>query len=272
MEELRLTTKELEFKRRLAEANNSLHRKIILDETNTRLLEDIESSSGIHNQIKDKANTKCQNTFNKYYNNDNSIEESECCSCASRFKNVFNKINRNNLVYEEFVEQLQPIAKEVISTKPPMDVIEPIEKFRKDYPIDTNTAFIIMQFRDSGFHKQIVEQIKATCKRYGITALRADDKEYADELFTNVKTYMHACNFGIAVFERITEDDINPNVSLEVGYMLGLRKKVCFLKDQSLKSLQTDLAGKLYKPFTIEKINESIDEQLTKWIKDKFIE
>lgn len=272
MRNLKLNTKELEFKKRLAEARNSLHRQIILEEVNTRLLEDIESSSRIHERIEEKDNDKCKNTFRKFYDGETSLTSSECCTCHDRFEKVFYKTNRNKEIYDEFVEQLQPISSERKTNTIPMDIVEPIERFNKDYPIDTNTAFIIMQFRTSGFHNDIVEQVKITCKKYGIIAVRADDKEYADELFTNVKTYMHGCKFGIAIFERITEDDINPNVSLEVGYMLGLGKKVCFLKESTLKSLQTDLAGKLYKPFNIQSIKESVDEQLTKWIQDKFID
>lgn len=44
---------------------------------------------------------------------------------------------------------------------------------------------------------------------------------------------MHGCEFGVAVFDRITEDDFNPNVTLEVGYMLGMGRNVLLLKDKT---------------------------------------
>lgn len=69
---------------------------------------------------------------------------------------------------------------------------------------------------------------------------------------------MYSCDFAIAIFERITEDNFNPNVSLEVGYMMGINKSVLFLKDKTLKSLQTDLAGKLYKEFVIDDIASTL--------------
>ncbi len=78
-----------------------------------------------------------------------------------------------------------------------------------------------------------------TLASYGITALRADDKDYHEDLFTNIVTYLYGCSFGIAVFERIETDDVNPNVSLEVGYMQGLRKPVCLLKDKTLRALHS---------------------------------
>lgn len=141
--------------------------------------------------------------------------------------------------------------------------------FRRDYPIGTKTAFIIMQFGKTDSHNDLVNCIKNTLSKNGIKALRADDKEYMDDLLSNIKTYMHGCDFGIGVFERILEDDFNPNVSLEVGYMMGMGKDVLLLKDKTLKGLHTDLAGKLYKPFDTRKIDESLPEKIEKWLSDK---
>ena len=115
------------------------------------------------------------------------------------------------------------ISEEAVSTP---EIASGLEKFRMDYPTGYKTAFIVMQFGGTKPHGNIVTCIKDTLKKYKITALRADDKQYMDDLFPNVKVYMHACDFAIAVFDRITEDDFNPNVSLEVGYMLGMGKNV----------------------------------------------
>lgn len=144
-----------------------------------------------------------------------------------------------------------------------------IEAFRDDYPNGQKTAFIIMQFGSTKVHDSLVTVIKETLKKHNIIGLRADDKEYADDLFANIRTYMHCTDFGISIFERVTEDNFNPNVSLEVGYMMGLGKQVCLLKDQTLKNLHTDLVGKLYKPFDPLDVEESLPKQLEKWLKDK---
>jgi len=149
------------------------------------------------------------------------------------------------------------------------EIASGLEKFRADYPIGKKTAFIIMQFGNTKSHQAIVTTIKETLKNHDITALRADDKEYMDDLFPNIKTYMHACDFGIAVYDRITEDDFNPNVSLEVGYMLGMGKNVLLLKDKTLKSLQTDLTGKLYKAFDTTDIDKTMPQHIEKWLSDR---
>jgi hypothetical protein len=42
---------------------------------------------------------------------------------------------------------------------------------------------------------------------------------------------MDACHFGVAVFEQVVETDYNPNVSLELGYMLAQDKRLLLLED-----------------------------------------
>lgn len=142
------------------------------------------------------------------------------------------------------------------------------KRLKSDYPKQT-IAFIIMQFKNTPVHKNIFDIIKIELEKYGIKALRADQKIYSDDLFTNILTYMHTAKFGIALYDRITEDEFNPNVSLEVGYMLGLEKNVCILKDSSLKTLHSDLAGRIYQPIDIFNLEESLPSVLNKWLLDK---
>ena len=85
----------------------------------------------------------------------------------------------------------------------------------------------------------------------------------------NILTYLHGCGFALAVFERIEQEDFNPNVSLEVGYMMALGKDVCLLKDRTLKTLHTDLVGHLYRTFDPQDPVTSIQPELTKWLTDK---
>lgn len=171
-----------------------------------------------------------------------------------------------NSVLQSQQKPSKNISSEAVSMP---EIASGLEKFRADYPIGIKTAFIIMQFGNTKPHQAIVACIKDTLKKHGITALRADDKEYMDDLFPNIKTYMHACDFGVAVYDRITEDDFNPNVSLEVGYMLGMGKNVLLLKDKTLKSLQTDLTGKLYKPFDTTDIDNTMPQHIEKWLSDR---
>lgn len=151
----------------------------------------------------------------------------------------------------------------------PVEIKESLESFKSDYSEKSRVAFIMMQFGGTKVHKRIVQSIKDTLSNYGISGLRADDKEYHDDLFSNIITYIYGCEFGIAVFERLESNNFNPNVSLEVGFLLGLKKKVCFLKDKTINVLHTDLVGKLYRPFDPQDPENTIKEQLLKWLEDK---
>lgn len=144
-----------------------------------------------------------------------------------------------------------------------------IERFQVDHQDPQCCAFLMMKYEETPLHKRIIKAVRETCSRFTIKALRADDKRYADDLLPNVRTYMHGCSFGIAIFERLTADVFNPNVSLEVGYMIAQGKPVCLLKDSTLPSLHSDLVGRLYEEFDTQKPEESIPPVLEKWLKDK---
>ncbi len=127
----------------------------------------------------------------------------------------------------------------------------------------------MMRFTETDAHSDIVRVIQETTAKHGIAAMRADHKEYDDDTFSNIKTYMHGCGFGIAIFDRIEQEEFNPNVGLEVGYMMALNKPVLLLKDKTLKTLQADLNGKLYKPFDTRNPGTTLPSVIEKWLKDK---
>ncbi|MDQ3816298.1 MAG: hypothetical protein M3362_01240 [Acidobacteriota bacterium] len=152
---------------------------------------------------------------------------------------------------------------------PPVEIQQSLNAFRLDHPDPKKVAFIMMQFGNTPAHDKIVQGIRDTLAPHGLVAVRADDKEYHSSLLPNIQTYLHGCDFGIAVFERIEQDDFNPNVSLEVGYMMAMGKDVCLLKDRTLRTLHTDLVGRLYRTFDPQDPITSIPIELTKWMKDK---
>jgi hypothetical protein len=149
------------------------------------------------------------------------------------------------------------------------DLLPSLSKFHKDYPNPKKTGFIIMQFTATKAHDAILRSVKATLAKFSLNGLRADEKEYADEILANIRTYMHGCDFGVAVFERLMKDEFNPNMALEVGYMMAQGKPVLLLKDKTLKYLHTDIVGKLYRDFDPQNPDATIPSQLESWLRDK---
>lgn len=153
----------------------------------------------------------------------------------------------------------------------PIEIQESLKSFKEDFPDSSKVAFIMMDFTETEPYREIKEIIEKSLLDHGIVGVRSDYKAYHDDLFPNVKTYIYGCDFGVAVFERIMGDQFNPNVALEVGYMMALGKPVCLLKDKTIEVLQADLIGKLYKPFDVHNPGNTIPPQITKWLEDKGI-
>ena len=158
---------------------------------------------------------------------------------------------------------------DIVIRRPPVEISSSLNAFRMDFPDPSRLAFIMMRFGNTSAHKNIHSAIRNALDPHQFIALRADDKQYHDDLFLNILTYIYGCRFGIAVFERIEKEDFNPNISLEVGYMLGLGKAVCYLKDQTIKTLQSDLICQLYRPFDPQDPANTIPTVLWKWMTDK---
>lgn len=167
-----------------------------------------------------------------------------------------------------------PTSSTVNSSPPPSapsQITDSLGRLRVDHPDERKVAFIMMKFGTTPAHAAILKAIRGVLKERGISGLRADERQYHDDLFPNIMTYMHGCAFGIAVFERLEANDFNPNVSLEVGYMMASRKAVCLLKDRTLRTLHTDLVGKIYRTFDPQTAAETIPEQLRQWMDDRGI-
>lgn len=142
------------------------------------------------------------------------------------------------------------------------------EKFYNKY--GHNAVFVIMPFREE--LKQIYETIKNTFNEHGLNAIRADENEFNNDLWENVKVYLDCCNVVVAVFNKIGHEQdnpiYNPNVALEVGYMLAKGRKVCILKDNKLPKLPSDLISKMYKEYDSDNVETTLSKQLELWIRD----
>jgi hypothetical protein len=171
-----------------------------------------------------------------------------------------------------FTVYRRTLSNDKLGVQVPDAIRNSLERFRADYPNPDRIAFIMMDFAGTESHQKIEQTIKQTLLKHGIVGLTAKDKAYNNDLNGNVLTYLYGCGFGIAVYEIIkgeTADKYNPNVALEVGYMFGLGKEVCLMKDRQLRSLPADILGRLYNPFDFTKANRTIPPSLEKWLGDK---
>ena len=142
-------------------------------------------------------------------------------------------------------------------------------------------VFIMTAYRkDDKRYEEMENNIRSALSKKGFNPWFAKDKTLDTNLWTNVQAFMLACKYGIAVFTASEgqEDDItqhepnyNPNVSIELGFMLSRGREVLILKDKRVKRLMTDMGGRLYGDLDLEDpaglgliIEKWVDERLVK--------
>ena len=107
--------------------------------------------------------------------------------------------------------------------------------------------------------KKIDKLFAFICKhlqKYGLTAVRADKKNYVAEtsnmMWDNVQVYLEACDYGIAILENLYTEQMNVNVAVEYGYQRGLGKPTLLLKDTNFENIAADLLGQMWREFSFE--------------------
>jgi len=63
-------------------------------------------------------------------------------------------------------------------------------RFLDDHPDPDRNVFVMMRFIDSPQMNDIYNTIKITCSSYGFHAIRADERDYTGELWSNIEVYM----------------------------------------------------------------------------------
>jgi len=90
-----------------------------------------------------------------------------------------------------------------------------------------------------------------------------------DDLWMNVAAHMWASRYGIAFFEDLADPPrgLNYNLTTEVGSMLITGRRCCLLKDPSIRTLPTDLVGRIRKDVDLAREKE-VEGALHQWIRD----
>lgn len=140
------------------------------------------------------------------------------------------------------------------------------------------SVFVMMKFPDSRLPQSAQDcltdlfgAIRDELQRYGLTALRADQRHFHPQLWDNLCAYMFACHYGLAVLEDVTGSELNPNVALEYGFMRALGKSVLLLQEEKFTHIRADIAGTLPRYFQMrESILDigSVRSAIQNWMVD----
>ena len=135
-----------------------------------------------------------------------------------------------------------------------------LDAFSGDHPSYERNVFIAMRFRGTEQFVEIDRALRESFAKYSLTGLRADDRMYAvdGDLWNNVCVYMMGCKYAVCVFEEIDEREFNPNVGIEYGFLRAMNRQVLLLKEQRVRTMPTDMVGKMYRSFDSYKIREPL--------------
>lgn len=178
-------------------------------------------------------------------------------------ENEKRKVEELKTDIKNFVKRFEEDLKQVNSWQ------EEIEKFRDKYSTYIN-GFMMTSFSDENV--KVFNYIEKNMKKYNIKLhiAKAPGGKNKGSLWPDIEVFMNACDFGIAIYtddsKRGKKNEINPNVTIETGYMLGLQKNVYICKHADLKKFNedySDLKHAIYIPFKNQKeLFEGLKEKL----------
>lgn len=145
------------------------------------------------------------------------------------------------------------------------------ERFFQEHPHYDKNVFIMTRFqRGDRLLESLDAELRRVLKEHGLDPVRADDKMYLRDrnLWNNVCLYMICCKQGIAILENRIEDEFNPNVALEYGFMRGQNRPALLLKDVAFRRLRADIMGTLWEEFDLTNIEGTIRAPVEKWLKE----
>jgi hypothetical protein len=85
-------------------------------------------------------------------------------------------------------------------------------------------------------------------------------------LWDNVELFLLACSKGIAIVESKYKQELNPNVSMEWGWMRGMDRDVLYLVEETFDLSRADWGGLIQDRFPWAAPAPAITRAVEKWL------
>ena len=113
---------------------------------------------------------------------------------------------------------------------------------------------------------RVIKAVRDSVGKQGFVARLASDKTYNPMLWKNVELYLLACSRGIAIVESKHTPELNPNVTMEWGWMRGMDRPVLFLVEKSFDKGRANLSGLINETFDWDNPEPAIEGAVEKFL------
>jgi hypothetical protein len=90
---------------------------------------------------------------------------------------------------------------------------------------------------------KVIGAVEAAVSGRNYMPRKAIDHGIQAMLWDNVELFLVGCKWGIAIVESKYRKELNPNVTMEWGWMRGMGREVLYLKEKSFNKERADLSG-----------------------------
>jgi len=128
------------------------------------------------------------------------------------------------------------------------------------FPNDQNPQLIDAEL------KTIIQAVRDVVKASGYIPRLAYDKRFHPNLWDNVEMYLLGCKRGVAIVENKYQNELNPNVTMEWGWMRGMNRDVLYLVENTFDLTRADIAGLIQDRFAWENPEADIKRAVKNWL------
>lgn len=97
--------------------------------------------------------------------------------------------------------------------------------------------------------QRVIDLVCAGITNRGLRPRLAADEAHHRWLWDNVELFLLGCARGVAIVEDRYRPELNPNVAMEWGWMVGMGRRVLFLREREFAHDRADWAGLLSHSF-----------------------
>jgi len=153
----------------------------------------------------------------------------------------------------------------------PQDLALPLERLRKKFPDASKLGFLVPPACGATTGKVIFHAIRSAAARHGLILVSAEEHPFHANPWTNLRTLMHACAFGIVVHEYSGGTQAGADLGLQIGYLLALNKPALVLRGSKAVAQTGDIMQSVCEEFDEDDAARTVTAQVETWLRESGI-